>query len=95
MKERRIDIEGRDVTDFPGLWSDEDRIVPAMSAGSLESAEETYRLLGLAALALTDRIRFLLELKTKPKPERDWSHVGYMSEFIEKLADVADYIENR
>jgi hypothetical protein len=29
MSERRIDIFGRDVTDLPGLWSDEDKVIPA------------------------------------------------------------------
>jgi hypothetical protein len=29
MSERRIDKGGRDVTDLPGLWSDEDKVIPA------------------------------------------------------------------
>jgi len=29
MSERRIDIGGRDVTDLPGLWSEDDEFIPA------------------------------------------------------------------
>jgi hypothetical protein len=29
MSERRMDSSGRDVTDLPGLWSDEDKVIPA------------------------------------------------------------------
>jgi hypothetical protein len=91
MGERRIDIDGRDVTAFPGLWSDTDRLVHAVD----EEAEETYRLLGLAALAFADRIRSLLELKTKTGPERNWRHVGYMQGFMQKLSAIAEDIENK